>query len=69
LTGKPAKSTAMIPLKNPFGFESINSFTELISNKKVFGLISANQTSAPTYRIQLAEAAKVIGVVITLSPS
>jgi hypothetical protein len=33
LTGRPAKSTGIIPLKNPFGFDSINSFTELISNK------------------------------------
>ena len=30
--------------------------------------MSANQTSPPTKRTQFAEAAKVIGVVITLSP-
>ena len=34
----------------------------------MLGLISANQTSPPTYLTQLAEAANVIGVVITLSP-
>ena len=59
----------MIPLKKPFGLLSISFLVLSKESKYVSGFISANQTSPPAYLIQFADAANVIGVVITLSPS
>jgi len=58
-----------MPLKEP-ELSLFNIWrTDSISSKYVSGLMSANTTSPPQYRTQLAEAAKVIGEVITLLPS
>src|SRR5690606_12455062 len=58
----------MIPLKNPLGLLSIS--LRVLSRDKTYvsGSISANQTSPPAYLTQFADAANVIGVVITRSP-
>src|SRR5688572_24162545 len=56
----------IIPLKNPFGFDSMRASTFLTSRQYVRGFISEKKTFPPQYLIQLAEAANVIGDVITL---
>ncbi|MNG39691.1 hypothetical protein D3C84_1279030 [compost metagenome] len=55
-------------MKKPLGLLSINSLVFSRDNRYVSLSISANQTSAPTNLAQLADAAKVIEVVIILSP-
>ena len=64
-TACPVKSTATTALV----LSVIFSFTLAGSILYVFGLISAKTGFAPQYRAQFADAAKVIGVVITSSPS
>jgi len=66
-TGLPAKSTGIIPLYVPLGDFSSNSLTLLMSSKYVSESISENITSPPQYQTEFADAANVIGVVITLS--
>ena len=61
LTGSPPKFTGIIPLKKPFGLLLINSLVFSNEIKYDFGSMSANQTSAPQYLIQLAVAAMKLG--------